>query len=139
MKKMAKKSRRYSKAKSAAKARMVKLLAFIPIVIIMGMFFFKISANGQDDIRETKAAYYHELEGRYMEVLRFELGNRGLGSAGVTMTSVIDINGDRSYKVQLHHEKISRMDDDERQAFLLDMAKVDFANPESPVIYEILD
>lgn len=116
----------------------IKLIALIPLVILMAMLFFGTNVDGQDDIRETKNDYYHELEGRYMEVLKAELSRKGMGSAGITMTSIIDIKGDRTYKVQLHHEKIGKMDEEARESFLEYMATIDFADGETPVVYSIL-
>lgn len=115
-----------------------KLVGLIPLVLLIAMIFFKTNASGQDDIRETKSDYYHELESRYMEVLKAELGRKGMGSAGITMTSIIDINGDRTYKVQLHHEKISNMDEEAQAEFLQYMATIDFADSVTPVVYTIL-
>lgn len=127
--------------KKIVKARrriLLKLLILVPLVILIAMLFFGTNVAGQDDIRETKNDYYHELEGRYMEVLKAELTRKGMGSAGITMTSIIDIKGDRTYKVQLHHEKIGKMDDEARESFLEYMATIDFADGETPVVYSIL-
>lgn len=118
--------------------QIIKLLLIVPLVVLVGLLFFGSSAKGQDDIRESKNDYYHELENRYMDVLREELSRKGMGSAGVTMTSVIDINGDRSYNVQLHHEKISKMDENQQCEFMNFINGISFADSTIPVAYEIL-
>lgn len=131
-------NKRKENRRSRAISRIIKLVAIIPIVLLVALLFFKTSAEGHDDIRETKSDYYHELEGRYLEVLKAELSRKGMGSAGITMTSVIDINGDRCYKVQLHHAKINKMDELAKTEFLEYMATIDFSDGETEVIYEIL-
>lgn len=136
----AQRDKRRKEKRRAKRVRLfIKIVLLIPLVILTAILFFGNSANGQDDIRESKTDYYREMESRYMEVLRSELGRKGMGSAGVTLTSVIDINGDRSYNVVLHHEKISKMDEEEKQAFLDDMDGISFADNSVLVEYEILN
>jgi len=134
-----KKEKMRAKMRAKRMKLLLKMILLVPLIVLVSLLFFGNSANGQTDVRESKNEYYHELEERYMEVLRSELGRHGMGSAGVTMTSVIDINGDRSYNVVLHHEKIEKMDEEQRDEFMAYIDGISFADCTIPVSYEILN
>ena len=116
----------------------VKKIAFVVMVAVMAAFALKINVAGEEDSARSNRAYYHELENRYREVLNASLNKHGLYNTGITISSIINPDGSRAYKVMLHNDKIDYMDEAQQQAFMDDLSKITFADNESPISYSIL-
>ena len=108
------------------------VFAIIATIGILSLIF-KIDADGQENIAKSRSAYFHELEGRYKEVLKHSLENEGMYNAGINITSIINIDGTRVYTVKIHHEKYDNFDECKRQEILESLGAISFADNETPV------
>lgn len=100
------------------KMRLVKAVALLLFVVSVGLFI-SINVKGSDDLKKD-SNYYINLENTFTDLIRVSLENSGYKNAGVTVTSVIDIDGSRDYRVKIHHYKIDELED-EKRAELMDM------------------
>lgn len=90
------------------------------LFVLAGVFFTsatvvsetKISMQAQDNYRK-------ELEKEYVEGLRKFLAHQGYHNSGVTLTSVTDADGIRTYTATVHHAAIDRLTDEKRQELIV--------------------
>ncbi len=90
------------------------------LFVLAGVFFTsatvvsetKISMQAQDNYRK-------ELEKEYVEGLRKFLAHQGYHNSGVTLTSVTDADGIRTYTATVHHAAIDRITDEKRQELIV--------------------
>ena len=111
----------------------LRVLAGLVIVLCFALVLLKIDAAGESDTEKTRSAYYHELENRYKQVVKYNLENNGLRNAGINITAVINADGSRAYLVEIHHEKYESFDEIKKQEILTSLAAINFADNESPV------
>lgn len=64
---------------------------------------------------EAEGKYYRELGSIYAEEMREFLKGQGYADCGVTVTSVEDESGARRYIVTIHHGRIDRMTQTEKE------------------------
>lgn len=69
---------------------------------------------------------YKEMEAAYEEDIRSLLTEKGYENSGITMTHVIDENGKRTYTVTIHHGRIDRLSEEEKQELLFECSEIDF-------------
>lgn len=60
-------------------------------------------------------AYYKELENRLLEDTKTYLTEEGFHNSGVTLNRIVDSDGKREYTFTIHHNRIDRMSEAERQ------------------------
>ncbi len=60
--------------------------------------------------------YYRAQEKELVQETRAYLDRAGFRNSGVTLTKVIDTDGNREYTVTVHHSKIDKMDEDSRSS-----------------------
>lgn len=111
----------------------IKLVVGIMLVLFVAGLALKIEAKGQENVSKAKADYYHELECRYKEVLKYSLEEKGMYNAGINITSVINPDGSRVYSVAIHHEKFETFDDAMKSSILTSLSSIAFADNETPV------
>jgi hypothetical protein len=78
--------------------------------------------NFQDREREM---WYREQEERLLEETKTYLRQEGFANCGVTLTRVIDADGTREYTFTIHHNRIDRMDEEERQTLREELKQMD--------------
>lgn len=64
------------------------------------------------DIQMAQEAYYQQLEREYIGRVRQFLEEQGYCSSGVTLNRVVDGDGQRSYKVLVHHGALERLEEE---------------------------
>jgi len=86
------------------------------ILILISTFF--ISATVVSQCRENvseRELYYQELEQDYVKEIRSYLHTQGYENSGVTLTRTVDEQGNREYKVALHHKYLEKLPLNERE------------------------
>lgn len=63
------------------------------------------------DTWKAQEAYYEQLEREYISQVRQFLEEQGYRSSGVTLNRVVDCDGQRSYKVLVHHGALDRLEE----------------------------
>ena len=82
--------------------------------------------------------FYEEMEEEYIAVLREELLEKGYRNAGITMTKIFYENGSREYTVRLHHKKMCKLGEREREILLDELSQVKFADSECKLYLKFL-
>ncbi|MDE6925200.1 MAG: hypothetical protein K2O97_02385 [Acetatifactor sp.] len=59
--------------------------------------------------------YYCELECQLVEEAREYLERQGYRNSGVMLTRVVDMDGSREYTLSIHHGRIVRLNEEERE------------------------
>lgn len=91
------------------------------IVITLGLILIitlgiSIRANGRSNrIPDITNEYYREIENAYVSDVRQTLTKEGFSNAGVSMTKVVNDLGGFDYTLKVHHRRIDRMDESERE------------------------
>lgn len=82
------------------------MLAMAAAMCITG----SIRSQAADTLR-AQEAYYEQLEREYIGQVRSFLAEQGYRNSGVTLSRIVDEDGQRSYRVLIHHSAISRLDE----------------------------
>lgn len=121
--------------------RMVlSMLRWSLIALALGfiiIFVTKVNALGSNE-ENADNSYYRELEQRYEQVLKRELGMDGYTNCGITITSIITPGLNREYTVKIHHRRLSQMSEEEQNKYLQELSKITFPDSSCSVNYEIL-
>ncbi len=88
-------------------------LVFIIALCVKGTV---MSKENSEHARENR--YYKELEDDFLEQTRRTLADNGYRDCGVTMTRVTQADGSRQYTVRLHHRKLGRLQEWERDSLI---------------------
>lgn len=107
-------------------------------IIIVAMFIIvgsKLNASGNSNELRSEAKYYQEIEANYKSLLTDSLADMGFRNCGVNILSVTDANGRRYYTVNIHHNKINELTDDERINLLNKLSRIKVEDSDSNVEY----
>ncbi len=91
------------------------------VIVTLGLIIvlsccMKIRARGAEGrINDICNDYYKAIEKEYVAGVRAKLDERGFDYAGITMTKVVDVDGVFAYTVDIHHKRIDKMDEYEKQ------------------------
>lgn len=92
---------------------MKKIVVLVAIVLGMvsgyGMSVMAVSTEDRQISREE----YFMAEQAYVDEVRQILLEKGCKNAGITLTYITDMEGQREYALTLHHRKIRQMDAEE--------------------------
>lgn len=81
------------------------------------------------DIQMAQEAYYQQLEREYIGRVRQFLEEQGYCSSGVTLNRVVDGDGQRSYKVLVHHGALERLEEEAQIQVLERIEELGFQVP----------
>ena len=89
---------------------------FVTMALIMVIAFCVThTVMGQSKMDDPALEnYYREKENIMVSGVRDYLEANGFFNSGVSLTRVIDIYGNRSYTLTIHHDRIDAMDSEER-------------------------
>lgn len=87
---------------------------------------------------EELDGYYLEREARLVKDTRAYLNHSGFDNSGVMLTRVVDGSGSRMYTVTVHHRRIDRMEETEREALAQELAAFAFEDDSSTFCYKFL-
>ena len=73
------------------------------------------------------------MEKEYVSALRGFLNEAGYTNSGITLTSMVDEEGTRAYIATIHHERIDKMTEPEREDLRLQLTLLQF--PATQEIY----
>ena len=112
----------------------MKLLKNISLTVIISVILVLVAAFcicgtvlSQSDSRHLiDEKSYRAMEQTYLQEVRTFLEEEGYKNSGVMMTKVIESDGSRSYTVIIHHGRIDRLPEDEKQSLLADCAGITF-------------
>ncbi len=116
----------------------MKKLLFV-LAVFITFILWGLNAKGADRDQVKDAQYYHQMEARFVELIRDNLEARGYGNCGVTLTTIIPLDAGREYTIKIHHHLISDMDMDGKELLMAELEKISYPFDECSVKYELVD
>lgn len=118
------------RAEQSVTGKVRKEAAFImvTILIILSLWLFiseKVMSQTSDNVTVDEKSYL-ELEADYLAEVRSFLEKEGYHNSGVSLSRVVDENGNRSYEIMLHHKNIYKLTEAELDNLLKDIAEMAF-------------
>lgn len=90
------------------------------------------------DTWKAQEAYYEQLERDYISRVRQFLDEQGYRSSGVTLNRVVDCDGQRSYKVLVHHGALGRLEEEAQAQVLEQIEDMGFYVPGCSFMAQLL-
>ncbi len=100
------------------------ITALLVLIAAMGISATVISQD--KDMSKVEQQYYKEMEREYVKDLRALLANKGYSNSGVTMNRVINEDGSMEYFVTIHHKRISKLDNIDKQKLVAECNEIAF-------------
>ncbi len=109
------------------------------VLIMIITLCCSITVMSKNDITaKEKQAYYLEKEREVVKETRAFLNEKGFRNSGVSMTRVVNEEGERDYTITIHHEKIDKLDGGERELLKAELGKLTFADADCTFCHEFL-
>lgn len=97
------------------------------VLVLAAVGLFAGTAMGQDRLSAQELeAYYQEKERALVAQAREFLNEEGFANSGVMLTRVLDADGSRVYTLTVHHGKIDRMCEEDRELLMAELEKMVF-------------
>jgi len=108
-------------------AKEVLFVIFTFVVSMVIAFFISGTVVSQADGKVTvDEERFPILEEEYVEEIKGLLDDLGYENSGVNLTMVADGEGNRSYQVKLHHKRINRLSEEEKEALFATVEELAF-------------
>lgn len=107
----------------------VSFIAMTLALVCIIVFCTACTVRGQENLQNLeKERWYKERETQLVSDTREYLSGRGFYNSGVTLNRVVDEDGSRAYTFTVHHTRIDRMTEQEREGLKtqLDILTEDF-------------
>ena len=113
------------------------ITALLVLIAAMGISATVISQD--KGMSKVEQQYYKEMEKEYVKDLRALLANKGYSNSGVTMNRVINEDGSMEYLVTIHHKRISKLDNTDRQKLVAECNEIAFPMENCNFYHEFLE
>ena len=97
-----------------------------------------MTVKSMDKCDTADQHYYDVLESEYMDEVKEILEQYHLYNSGITMTRTTDIEGERSYVIQIHNSKLCKMDDFTQEELAEKIKEVKFHEVEVAIRQELI-
>lgn len=104
-------------------------------ILLFGILGITLMGRGGAEGRNADA---RECEKSYLQEILAALKEDGFSDAGVTLTHVRKADGSRVYRLLIHHSRIERMEDREREELDRRLSSISLRVPDSEVKQEFL-
>lgn len=109
------------------------------VLIMIITLCCSITVMSKSDITaKEKQAYYLEKEQEVVKETRAFLNEKGFRNSGVSMTRIVNGEGEREYTIMLHHEKFNKLEEGERELLKEELTKFTFADEDCTFCHEFL-
>lgn len=108
------------------------LLILVIVFCVKGTVFSK-----EKQERATENHYYAALEKEYREQAKELLEEQGYHNCGVTMTRVTMEDRSREYTVLLHHRKLQKLSEVERERLVDTLSDMEFDHEICSFVYDL--
>lgn len=107
---------------------MKKRFVLITVLLILVTVFCTTGTvmGMEKDATRVDEKYYKQMEKEYVKQVRNYLQEEGYENSGVTLTKVLFEDGSREYTLNVHHKRIDKLPESERNALRDTLAE--FAN-----------
>ena len=110
----------------------------IVTIIFLCILLFPMKVSGNNETAVSDRESYHELEMVFLDVLDMRLTNCGYAGCGITLNSIVDLDGSRTYYVQIHHRRITSDDTEEWEALCAQLSDLSFPADRCSILYELV-
>lgn len=117
------------------------ITAIITVLLVL-IIAFCISGTAIGQNRSDAGAeeqYCQAAEQEYIQEIRNLLKEKGYSNSGITMNRVIEEDGTREYMVFIHHRRISRLSEEEKNALVRECQSIDFSVENCSISHEFLE
>ncbi len=121
--------------------RIVKNVRFCLItlaVVLAASLAAVFTVYGSGRAEAAQEARYRSMEQGLLRDVRAFLEEAGCRDGGVTLTRVVDGQGNRAYTVTVHHRRIDRMEQGEREELLQQLEGFSFPAANCTFTYHFL-
>lgn len=112
------------------------VLTIMVIMLLFSVLSIRVSGSNQTEV--TNRAYFHELEMTFLDVLDNRLQEYGYANCGLTLNSIINSDGTRTYYVQIHHLRMAEMDGTEWEELTGKLSDIPFPADGCSITYELV-
>lgn len=106
--------------------------------ILLCILLFPMTVSGSSENKVTSRESYHELEMVFLDVLDMRLTNCGYAGCGITLNSIVDLDGSRTYYIQIHHKKITDEGTAEWKMLCSQLSDITFPADRCEILYELV-
>lgn len=100
----------YRSNRRAKAGRNIMFAVFTAALILISAFFVAGTVQSQTaDQCPANETYFQALEKDYISRIRKYLEVQGFENAGVTMTRIVDAEGNREYTILVHHRYLEKL------------------------------
>lgn len=131
--------RRTAGRRSRQAAFLRTVITSVCLVMITAFCISGTVMSREQRTEEAESEYYRELGSIYAEEMRDFLKGQGYADSGVTVTSVEEEGGARSYTVTIHHGRIDRLTQEEKEELLTECSMVTFPDRACNVYHKFLE
>lgn len=96
-----------------------------------------VMSQGRTDSKGKKN-YYKAMEAEYRSNMEQVLEENGYSNSGITIRWVSENGETRIYTVMIHHKRIDRLDENEKEKLIQELAKTEFSDEGCSFQYEFL-
>ncbi len=89
------------------------LLLAAVLILVLGIGMTAKASSFKGGNIQISREQYRIMEEEYLEEVREILLEKGCKNAGITLTYITDIDGNREYVVTVHHAKLEKMENQE--------------------------
>lgn len=121
-------------------SRMVRTVVFTVLLVVIAAFAISGTVFCQKDgTSKEMQEYYKTMEQEYVKEIRTFLAEKGYSDSGVTMNRIINEDGSREYLVTIHHKKISRLEEEQKEALLASCKEITFPDKDCGFCHKFLE
>lgn len=106
----------------------------VTVFCILGTMMGKNSSASKIEEKQ-----YREMEENYVSEIRELLTEEGYENSGITMTWVKDETGERIYTVTIHHKRIDKLSDSEKETLIEECRAIEFPDKECGFFHKFLE
>ena len=96
------------------------------LVLVMALCCRGVVLSRTNVSAQELEGYYQVLEEGMVEDARQMLSARGFANSGVMLTRMIDESGSRQYTLTVHHGRINKMSEEDRQILMAELEQIAF-------------
>lgn len=120
-------------------ARMVGHIIMTVLLVSIIAFCVTKTVYSQSRVSERQWENYCRMQEKEMvQDVRAYLSENGFTNSGVMLTRMVDADGSCEYTLTVHHDKIDRMDDNDRELLGKKLSAFDFVAENCTFFHEFL-
>lgn len=109
------------------------------VLVIVIVFCVAGTVKGKNNAEERVEKHYlASVEKEYRQEVKEILQKEGYKQSGITMTRVIQENGNIDYTVKIHHKKLGKLSKLQKEELQKELNRIDFAVESVSFCHEFL-